>query len=90
MKVIDYEIQYLTAMAKKLEGDDKEFIQSKVDCIEFGKSTIETNIQTKIITAEQYIKGIKAYKMKTDQLLAKATNELGANSETVARLKKRA
>ena len=77
-------------MAKKLEGYNKEFIQSKVDCIEFGKSTIETNIQTKIITAEQYIKGIKAYKMKTDQLLAKATNELGANSETVARLKKRA
>ena len=42
----------MTAMAKKLKGDDKEFIQSKVDCIEFGKSTIETNIQTKIITAE--------------------------------------
>lgn len=47
-------------------------------------------MQTGILTPEKYIKGIKVYKKKTDELLTKATKELGASSETVARLKKRA
>jgi hypothetical protein len=46
----------------KLSGDDKEFFESKIESLSFAKDTIETNVQTGIITMEAYVENVKRYK----------------------------
>jgi hypothetical protein len=89
MSVIEYEIDYLTKYAKKLRGDDREFILSKVESIQFEKTNIETNVSTGIFTPEKYVKGIKVFRKKIEALLDQATKQLGPKNEHTLRLKKK-
>jgi hypothetical protein len=76
-------------MCKKLKGDDLDFFKSKIESLEFSKQSLETNVQTGIITPDKYIKGVKVYKKQVESLLNEATQKLGADNENTQRLKKR-
>ena len=91
MAVIEHESAYLKVMITKYKNqpDEKEFFEMRIESLDFAKSSIETNVQTGIVTPESYIKQINVYHKKLQQQAQKAAQELGAKNEHVQRLNKR-
>ena len=44
---------------KTAHKEDIGFYKDKFSSLEFAKSTLETNISLRIITADKYVKGLK-------------------------------
>lgn len=59
ISVIEHEISYLTTLCAKMRGDDKEYFKSKIESLEFSKGSLESNVQTGILTPEKYLNGVK-------------------------------
>ena len=57
---IDYEVDYLTKLAKTIKDkDERDFYNDKVDSLKFKKSAIETNVENGYVTPESYTASIQ-------------------------------
>jgi hypothetical protein len=62
MTVIEAELLLLGKMMKATSSaDEKGLFKTKIENIEYQKSTIETNCQCGILTADQYLADMKKY-----------------------------
>ena len=65
ISVIEHEIAFVTNLAAKSKGDEKDYYLSKVDSLEFSKTNIEDSVGSGIITPEKYVENIKKFRHKT-------------------------
>jgi hypothetical protein len=81
---IDYEVDYLTKLAKTIKDkDERDFYNNKVDSLKFKKSTIETNVENGYVTPESYTAGVKAYLTKLEKTYKAANTKLGRTNKHV-------
>ncbi len=72
-----------------MKGDDRDYFKSKIESLEFAKGSLESNVQTGILTPEKYLNGVKQYLKSVQKLLVQATTQLGKTNEHTKRLNKR-
>ena len=87
MSVIEAEIELMRKFIKQTSSHEKEFYQSKMESLEFQKSTIETNIGIGIVTPEKYLKDVKAYQADQIKELKEQENKLGKSNKHVVRIR---
>lgn len=87
ISVIENEVTFLQAMVKKMpQGDEREFFEAKMESLQFNKGTLETNVQTGVMTPDKYLVSIKKYLKQVQSLLKEATKDLGSSNEHTRRL----
>lgn len=91
MAAIEHEIEFLTNLCKTLANkpDDKDFFEMKIDSLDFQKGTIQTNIETGIVTPMIYVSQVKAYLQATEKLYKDCLQEHGESSQHTKRLRDR-
>ena len=87
---IDYEVDYLTKLAKTIKDkDERDFYNDKVDSLKFKKQTIETNVDNGYVTPESYTDGVKAYLTQLEKTYKAANTKLGRTNKHVQRMEAR-
>jgi len=66
MSVIENEIEYLKLLLIKYKNkpEEKEFFEMRIESLDFAKQSIETNVETGILTPESYVKRLTVYLKK--------------------------
>lgn len=59
-------------MAKIADPTERDYYQNKIEALEFQSSSIQTNVETGMLTMDGYVLNCKKYKVKVEAMLKDA------------------